>query len=71
MGAEGEVRGPKRPRWRVVCSCGWEREAPSAWAATASVRLHVQHLGAPGIEHTMTIEPPPVDPAPGEQLPLI
>ena len=60
-----------RPWWRVVCSCGWEREASSAWAATASVRLHVQHLGAPGIEHAVTIEEPPADAPPGEQLPLI
>jgi len=61
----------KKPRWRVVCSCGWEREASSAWAATAIVRLHVRHLGAPGIEHSLTIEEPPADDPPGTQLPLI
>jgi len=61
----------KKPRWRVVCSCGWEREASSAWAATASVRLHVRHLGSPGIQHSLTIEEPPADAPPGEQLPLI
>ena len=71
MGAEGEVRGPKRPRRRVVCSCGWEREASSAWAATAIVRLHVRHLGTPGIERAVTIEEPPADAPPGEELPLI
>jgi hypothetical protein len=60
-----------KPRWRVVCSCGWEREASSAWAATAIVRLHVRHLGAPGIEHTITIEEPPTDVPPGTQVPLI
>jgi hypothetical protein len=51
-------------------SCGWTREASSAWAATAIFRLHVRHLGDPGIEHTITIEEPPTDPAPGTQLPL-
>jgi hypothetical protein len=61
----------KKPRWRVVCSCGWEREASSAWAATASVQLRVRHLGAPGIEHAVTIEEPPADTPPGEQLPLV
>jgi hypothetical protein len=61
----------KKSRWRVVCSCGWEREASSAWASTASVRLHVRHLGAPGIGHSVTIEEPPADAPPGEQLPLI
>ena len=29
-----------RPLWRV--SCGYEREASSAWAATAIARLHVK-----------------------------
>ena len=28
--------------WRVSCSCGYEREATSAWAATAIFRLHVK-----------------------------
>jgi len=54
-----------------VCSCGWEREASSAWAATAIVRLHVRHLGTPGIERAVTIEEPPADAPPGEELPLI
>jgi hypothetical protein len=61
----------EKPRWRVVCSCGWEREASSAWAATASVQLHVRHLGAPGTEHALTVEEPPADAPPGEQLPLV
>jgi hypothetical protein len=64
------MRTEKR-RWRVVCSCGWERETSSVWAATASLRLHVRHLGAPGIEHAVTIEEPPTDAQPGEQLPLV
>jgi len=61
----------EKPRWRVVCSCGWEREASSAWAATASLRVHVQHLGDPGVEHAVTIEEPPADDPAGTQLPLI
>jgi len=69
--AEEQVRTPERPRWRVTCSCGWEREASSAWAASAILRLHVQHLGDPTIEHTVTIEEPPIDAPPGTQLPLI
>jgi len=60
-----------RLRWRIRCFCGWEREASSAWAATAILRLHVRHLGAPGIEHTVTIEEPPAAAPPGEQLPLV
>jgi hypothetical protein len=44
--------------WVVICSCGWTREASSAWAATAVAR----HLGAPGIEHIITtIKEPPAD----------
>jgi hypothetical protein len=61
----------KKPRWFVTRSCGWTREASSAWAANAIVRLHARHLGAPGIEHTLTIEEPPTDVQPGTQLPLI
>jgi hypothetical protein len=60
----------KKPRWLVTCSCGWTREASSAWAATALFRLHAQHLSDPGIEHTITIEEPPVEAPPGTQLPL-
>jgi hypothetical protein len=60
----------EKPRWRVVCSCGWEREASSAWQATVIVRLHVQHLGAPGIGHAVTIEEAPADDPLGTQLPL-
>lgn len=56
------VNGPPRIT-RVTCSCGWEREASSAWAASAILRLHVQHLGDPTIEHTLTIEEPPANPA--------
>ena len=57
-------------RWLITCSCGWEREASSLWAATAIFRLHARHLGDPGIDHTITIKEPPADTPPGTQLPL-
>ncbi|HJV57181.1 MAG TPA: hypothetical protein VJ971_14475 [Methylomirabilota bacterium] len=50
-----------RPSWRIRCSCGWEREASSAWAATAIFRLHARDQSAPGTEHTITLEEPPSD----------
>ncbi len=58
--------------WRVSCSCGYEREATSAWAATAIFRLHVKLiLGARQEEHTLTIEEPPADAPASGQLPLV
>ena len=49
-----------RRLWRVICSCGYEREATSAWAATAIFRLHVKAiLDARAEEHILTIEEPP------------
>jgi hypothetical protein len=42
VGAEaGALVTEPRPSWRVTCSCAWEREASSAWAANVIVRLHV------------------------------
>jgi hypothetical protein len=71
LGPEAVTRvAEPKPRWLVTCSCGWEREASSAWAASAIARLHARHLGAPGIEHTITIEDPPADAAGGPQLTL-
>jgi hypothetical protein len=29
-----------KPRWLVICSCGWTREAISAWAAKSISKLH-------------------------------
>lgn len=58
--------------WRIVCSCGYEREATSAWAATAIFRLHVKMiLGARQEEHTVAIEEPPAEGPPSGQLPLV
>ncbi|MGH7368106.1 MAG: hypothetical protein ACREK9_17010 [Candidatus Rokuibacteriota bacterium] len=48
-----------RPRWRITCSCGWTREASSAWTATAIARLHARYLTGPDTQHTtITIEEP-------------
>jgi hypothetical protein len=38
------------PRRLVICSCGWERECSSEWAAKAARKLH-QQLGDVGMEH--------------------
>lgn len=62
--------------WRVTCSCGYEREATSAWAATAIFRLHVKTILSErgderGKEHTVAIEEPPTDEPPPGQLPLV
>jgi len=48
-------------RWPVTCSCGYERECISAWAATATAKLHVQHLGDKTVAHHVTIKDPPQD----------
>lgn len=53
-----------KPRWLITCSCGWGREAASAWAATAIARLHARYLAVPGTEHTIAIEEPPKPDAP-------
>jgi hypothetical protein len=60
-----------RPRWLITCTCGWIREASSAWAATAIARLHARYLSTPGTAHTtITIEEPPADSPGGEPLTL-
>jgi len=58
-----------RPLWLVTCSCGWERECVSAWAAESVSRLHKQ-LGAVGVDHITRVEAPG-DASRGEQLPLV
>jgi hypothetical protein len=46
--------------WRVACSCGFERQATTAWEATGIAKLHVREiLGRPEESHTWTIEEPP------------
>jgi hypothetical protein len=60
--AEAQVIAERRPQWRVACACGFEREASSAWAATAIARQHAQLLlDSPGSDHEIIVEEPPVD----------
>ena len=47
------------PRWLVTCSCGYERECISQWAATATAKLHVEHLGDKAVPHHITITEDP------------
>jgi hypothetical protein len=54
----------KSGHWRVACSCGFEREATTAWEATEIASVHVRKiLGAPELNHTWTIEEPSSGPA--------
>lgn len=46
-----------KPRWLVICSCGWTREASSAWAANSVSKLHRQ-LGPTDGAHVTRIEGP-------------
>jgi hypothetical protein len=54
----------------LTCSCGWTSAFSQRWHAESVAKLHPR-LGEPGIEHSVTIEEPPTDPAGGTQLPLI
>ena len=58
-----------RSRWRITCSCGWTSDFSQRWHAESVAKLHPR-LGEPGAEHTVTIEEPPVDSQPGDQLTL-
>jgi len=55
--------------WLVTCSCGWERECASQWAAESVSKLHRQ-LGDVGVEHKTQVEAPG-EFGPPEQLPLV
>ena len=46
-----------RPRWLVTCSCGWERETISEWAARSVSKLHPQ-LAPMDVAHVTRIEGP-------------
>jgi hypothetical protein len=50
------VAEPKR-RWLVTCSCGWERECSSEWAARSVSKLHPQ-LAPMDVEHVTRVEGP-------------
>jgi hypothetical protein len=52
--------GGKPGQWRVACSCGFEREATTAWEATEIAKLHVQRISGVSRENpTWTITRPP------------
>jgi hypothetical protein len=57
------------PRWLVICSCGWTREAVSEWAAKSISKLHPR-LAQLDEAHVTRVEGP--DDSPGErQLTLV
>jgi hypothetical protein len=56
------------PRWRVTCSCGWERECSSEWAARSVSKLHPQ-LAPMDVMHATRIDGSDGD-AGGQQLSL-
>jgi hypothetical protein len=43
--------------WLVTCSCGWERECSSEWAAKTASKLHPQ-LAAMDVAHVPRVEGP-------------
>ncbi len=54
--------------WLVFCSCGWEREAVSEWAAKSLCKLHPQ-LAAMDVAHVTRAEGP-IQAAGDQQLTL-
>ena len=65
-----EARNPLtstgKPRWLVTCSCGWERECSSEWAARSVSKLHPR-LGPLDVTHMTRVEGPESG-AGGQQL---
>ena len=57
-----------RPRWLVLCSCGWERETVSQWAARSVSTLHPQ-LATMDVVHVTRVGAPESG-AGGQQLTL-
>jgi hypothetical protein len=55
--------------WLVTCSCGWERECLSEWAARSVSTLHPQ-LAPMDVAHVTRVEGPG-DSAGDQQLTLI
>ena len=66
VGAEGLA--PPIRHWLVTCSCGWERECSSEWAARSVSKLHPQ-LAPMDVVHVTVIEGPDGR-AGGQQLTL-
>jgi hypothetical protein len=57
-----------KPRWLVICSCGWARETISEWAAQSVSKLHPQ-LAPMDVAHMTRVEGPESG-AGGQQLTL-
>src|SRR5258705_12712789 len=53
-------------RWLITCSCGWERECSSEWAARSVSKLHPQ-LAPMDVAHVTRVEGSD-DGAGGQQL---
>ncbi len=68
-GYAGDMAAPEH-RWLIACTCGWDREASSAWSATAIASLHARYLTAAGTEHVITIQEPPDEPRDRAKRPL-
>ena len=66
MGQPDQVIETAKHR-RVTCTCGWEREAVSEWAAKALCKLHPQ-LAAMGVAHVTRVEGPDPAALSGQQL---
>jgi hypothetical protein len=62
------MKAPPKPSWLVTCSCGWERECASEWAAQSVSRLHPQ-LAPMDVAHMTRVEGPESG-AGGQQLTL-
>jgi hypothetical protein len=56
-------------RWLLTCSCGWERECASEWAARSVSKLHPQ-LGPMDLAHVTRVEGDRIDGAGGQQFTL-
>jgi hypothetical protein len=61
----GPPSGPVSASWQDIVAA----EAHDPSTGMRVVKLHPR-LSVPGTQHTVTIEEPPADPAPGTQLPL-
>ena len=55
VAAHDPLTSTEKPRWLVICSCGWTRKASSTWAANSISKLHRQ-LGRVGVEHAARID---------------
>jgi hypothetical protein len=68
-----KVEGPTSGMgaWLVTCSCGWERECSSEWAARSVSKLHLLHpqLTPMDVAHVTRVEGPDGG-ADGQQLSL-